>query len=320
MIRFQGVAEPRLVRFVSCFASLIRGPCRGVALPLLGMTLGLMLSGLALFSRGTPQLSVPPAGYPAMVNGEGILMSDFIAETQTETQLPFEASTAAQRNRVLRQMINQELLVQRGLVLGLPETATEVRSAMADAVNAQAAAPALAEPTTEAALYAYYLARRSHYRAIGSMTVRDLVMHVGGYLNTDQTFSQAEADAIEAVYQLRSGAPIGGVMDRYGLVDSGRGGEGPQPDFAARLRLGERLYEVASGLSSGQVSDPVPMPDGVHILVTESRQSPAPESFPEARAQVYSDYRQALVSRAQAENLRLLRSQAQILIAPGLSP
>ena len=316
MIRSQGVAEPRLVRLVSCFASLIRGPRRGVALLLLGMTIGLMLSGLALFSRGTPQLSVPPAGYAAMVNGEGILMSDFIAETQ----LPFEASTAVQRNRVLRQMINQELLVQRGLVLGLPETATEVRSAMADAVNAQAAAPALAEPTTEAALYAYYLARRSHYRAIGSMTVRDLVMHVGGYLNTDQTFSQAEADAIEAVYQLRSGAPIGGVMDRYGLVDSGRGGEGPQPDFAARLRLGERLYEVASGLSSGQVSDPVPMPDGVHILVTESRQSPAPESFPEARAQVYSDYRQALVSRAQAENLRLLRSQAQILIAPGLSP
>lgn len=247
-------------------------------------------------------------------------MSDFIAETQAETQRPFEASTAVQRDRVLRQMINQELLVQRGLVLGLPETATEVRGAMADAVNAQAAAPVLAEPTTEAALYAYYVAHRAHYRAIGSMTVQDLVMRVGGYLNTDQTFSQAEADAIEAVYQLRSGAPIEGIMERYGLVDSGRGGEGPQPDFAMRLRLGEQLYEAAGRLSGGQVSDPVPMPDGVHILVMQSRQSSAPEGFPEARAEVYSDYRRALVSRAREENLRLLRSQAQILIAQGLAP
>ena len=45
-------------------------------------------------------------------------------------------------------MINKELLVQRALVLDLPETTNEVRTNMAVGVNSQVAAPVLAyEPT-----------------------------------------------------------------------------------------------------------------------------------------------------------------------------
>jgi hypothetical protein len=49
------------------------------------------------------------------------------------------------------------------------------------------------------------------------------------------------------------------------------------------------------------------------------RRPPAVEDFPSARAQVYSDYRQSLVERTDAANLDILRHNAQILLAPGLS-
>jgi hypothetical protein len=293
---------------------------RRIALSVVGVVLGLALAATGLFQRrGPPRQTAVPPGYAALVNGRGVLMSDFISETQTETEKPFGETTAAERARVLRQMIDEELLVQRALALDLPETATEVRTALADAVDAQAAAPVLAEQPTEAALFAYYQKHRARYESYGSMQLRDLVLHVGGFQNADQTFSQADADAIEAVYQLRSGASVEHVAEHFGLVDSGREGRGAELDFAAKLHLGSQLYEIAQRMSTGQVSDPIAASDGVHVLVMEVRRAPAVEDFPTARAQVYSDYRQALVRQAERANLGILRGHAQILVTPGLS-
>ena len=292
---------------------------RSVALPAAGMVLGLALACAGMFRPASAPVETVPAGYAALVNGQGVLMTDFIEETQTDTGTPFEQTTPAQRAKVLREMIDEELLVQRAMVLDLPETTTEVRTVMADAVNAQAAAPALAAEPTDAALYAFYRKHRAHYRSYGRMQLRDLVLHVGGYLNMDQTFSQAEADAIEAAYQLRAGAPAESVMERFGMQDSGRVDSGPQLDFAAELHLGKRLYQTASGLGTGEISDPVTMPDGVHVIVMIDRQPPAVEDFPVARPQVYSDYRQWLLQQAERGNLSILRSKARILIAKGIS-
>jgi hypothetical protein len=293
---------------------------RRIALSVAGVVLGLALAAMGFFQRrGPPRQTTVPPGYAALVNGRGVLMSDFISEMQTETEKPFGETTAAERARVLRQMIDEELLVQRALALDLPETATEVRTALADAVDAQAAAPALAEQPTEAALFAYYQKHRARYESYGSMQLRDLVLHVGGFQNADQTFSQADADAIEAVYQLRSGASVEHVAEHFGLVDSGREGRGAELDFAAKLHLGSQLYQIAQRMSTGQVSDPIAASDGVHVLVMEVRRPPAVEDFPTARAQVYSDYRQALVRQAERANLGILRGHARILVTPGLS-
>ena len=292
---------------------------RGVALPVLGIVVGLSVATAGLFGRGDAPETRVPAGYVALVNGQGVLMSDFIAQTQTEMQKSFAQTTRAERAHVLMEMIDKELLVQRALVLDLPETTTEVRTTMADAVDAQAAAPALAEQPTEAALLAYYRRHRARYQSLGRMQLRDLVVHVGGYENIDQTFSQAEADAIEAVYQLRSGAPIDSVMEHFGMVDSGRVDREPTFDFAAKLHLGKRLYGVANQLSTGQVSEPVTMPDGIHVIVMLSRQPPVVEDFPQARAQVYSDYSQSRVLQADQANLEILRRQARILVVEDLA-
>lgn len=293
-------------------------PRRGVALPVLGIVIGISVAAAGLFGRGDPPQTHVPPGYAALVNGQGVLVSDFIAQMQTEIQKPFNETTSAERAHVLHEMIDKELLVQRALVLDLPETTTEVRTTMADAVDAQAAAPALAEQPTEAALFAYYRKHRSRYQSLGSMQLRDLVLRVGGYENTDQTFSQAEADAIEAVYQLRSGAPIDSVTEHFGMVDSGTVDRGMQFDFAAKLHLGERLYRVASQLATGQVSEPVMAPDGIHVIVMLNRQPPVVEAFPQARAQVYSDYSQWRVLQADQANLDILRRQARIFVAQGL--
>ncbi|MGH3026827.1 MAG: peptidyl-prolyl cis-trans isomerase, partial [Gaiellaceae bacterium] len=261
--------------------------------------------------------TVPP-GYVALVNQKGLLMSDFIAQAESLDEEPFAKTTAAQRRKVLRQMIDEELLVQRGVVLDLPETTNEVRDTMAAAVNAQVVAPLLAIEPSDAELHAFYDTHLSKYKTGGTMTVHDLVLHIGGYQNADQTVSQGEIDAAEAVYELRSGASIDYIKEHFGFVDSGRVDNSQQLDFAAKIHLGPQLYKVAETLDNGAVSDPTVAQDGIHVLVMDGRRLPSVADFSVARKQVYSDYRQAEFQRATQENLKILRSEAQILVAPGV--
>jgi parvulin-like peptidyl-prolyl isomerase len=149
------------------------------------------------------------------------------------------------------------------------------------------------------------------------MRVRDIVLHVGGYQNANQTVDQAMADAQEAAYQLRSGAALDQVMQHFSLVDSGRTKGGDEFDFAAKLHLGDKLFAVAATLTSGEISDPVVEGDGVHIVMMEERRAPRPAGINASRGTVYADYRTDQQLHARAENLKFLRSNAQILLAPG---
>ena len=103
-------------------------------------------------------------------------------------------------------MIDEELAVQRGLALDLPEQDTDVRTAISDGLTALVTAPTLANPPSDDDLRAYFNAHRANYASQGMMAVTDLVLHVGGFENADQTVDQALADAKQAIYELRSGA------------------------------------------------------------------------------------------------------------------
>ena len=283
------------------------------------MALGVLLALVGLFRTAPlPQTTVPP-GYVALVNQKGLLMSDFIAQTQVETSKPFAQTTPAERSKVLREMIDEELLVQRAMVLDIPETTNEVRGSLVSAVNAQVAAPVLAYVPSDAELRAYYDKYRQNYTGPGSMMLHDLVLHIGGFQNADQSATQAQADATEAVYQLRSGASLAYVMEHFGFVNSGRMDETEQLDFAAKLHLGDKLYAIAAQMRDGEVSEPIQEADGVHILVMVRHQFPKVADFAAVRDRVYLDFRAAASSRATQENLALLRTQAQILIAPGMA-
>ena len=294
-------------------------PQRRALLPATGIALGVLIAGFGVFRRVPPAVMAVPPGYVALVNQKGILTSDFITQSMTETGKPFEELTAAERSRVLREMIDEELLVQRALVLDLPETTTEVREAMTGGVNAQVAAPFLAEEPTDAQLRAYYDSHRPKYTTDGSMTVLDLVLHIGGYENADQSLTQARIDAAEAVYQLRAGAAVDYILEHFGFAESGRMKDGNEPDFAAKLHLGETLYAVAATLGEGEISDPVSDTDGLHILIMQRRRLPTMTDFPAARNTVYADYREDLGKAAARENIKILRSQARIVLAPGQS-
>src|SRR5262245_36777815 len=206
--------------FVSrLFSRLTHHTSRLQMLSFCGAAIGLILAVVNLLGPATPPIDVVPPGYVALVNKVPILMADFISQTEATVNTPFDEATPKQKADVLRIMIDEELLVQRALVLDLPTQDTDVREAL---VNSTINALVVSETPTDEDLLKFFNTHRADYATEGTMRYKDIVMHIGGYENANQTVDQGLADAHEAVYQLRSGASLQYVMEHFGFVNSGK--------------------------------------------------------------------------------------------------
>lgn len=261
---------------------------RSVTLASIGAVIGLITAGFALFTaRGTSTLVVPPEDV-ALVNQQPIVRSDYQALLRTLYGVAESQATPQQRRRVLDDMIQEELLVQRGLELDVAAFDPDVRMAMVSAVEQSVAADAVSRQPRTADLRAFYEAHQTRYANEGVMTLRDLV------------FPSAEAAAKGA-----------------GGRDSGKL-DGAEYYFAAKIHLGEPLFEIARRLPSGGVSGPVVLPDGVHVLHMVENRAPVARDFDSARAQVLNDYTQQAIKRLQDRQAQFLRKRANILVAKDL--
>jgi len=279
-----------------------------------GALIGLGAAGIALFTaKGTATNSVPPE-YIATVNQRPLFVSDYIYQLQTELNVSPEQATSEQRRRVLDEMIREELFVQRGLELDEPEIDPDVRNALVAAVQAQVTVEATSQLPTESELTAFYQQHLDRYSSIGYLTLADLVP-------VTATPGAPVGDSLaRAATALRDGQPLALVETQFHLKESGQV-SGEQVYFAAKLHLGDRLFAIASALTSGQVSDAAPGDDGrLHLLYMLSNNPPRPRNFTLARNEVYNDYRLELQRRITDSEFKYLRDKADIRLNPAYRP
>jgi parvulin-like peptidyl-prolyl isomerase len=275
-----------------------------------GAFTGLGIAGYGLFTAsGTSTRVVPPENL-AMVNGRPILRSDFINQLESETGRKFDQSTRAEQLKVLDEMVREELLVQRGLELDFAETDQGARNALVSAVSDSAIAEITTAEPTEAQLRAFFGARPGQWSTDGTMTIRHLLLPTSAGVPSDAALGRAAA----AVQALRSGAPVEQVSARFGLTAVPPDDE--QYYFAVQYRLGDALFDRVRALAAGAVSDPFALADGVHVIQVLSNHPPVPLGFEAARAQVRTDYVEAMQTQLMDNTVRFLRRRARILIAP----
>lgn len=278
---------------------------RSFFLGLCGAVIGLLLAGYALFTaRGTSTLRVP-AEDVALVNQQPISRSDYLLQLQSLYSVEFSHATQEQRQKVLNDMIREELFVQRGKELDVASTDPDVRNALVNAVELEIAADAITSQPTEAALRSYYQAHPERYASEGIMTVEDYVFPANG---------AAVSQAIDA---LKIHAPTPDLIARFGGKSSGKAGD-EEFYFAAKIHLGDRLFEAARGLPQGGVSAPIEVPDGIHVLYMQKNVKPTLQDFATARVQVLSDYRNERIRRLTTGDEAFLRKRANIRIADDL--
>ena len=268
-----------------------------------GALLGLLMAGYSLFTaRGTSTLAVPPEDV-ALVNQQPISRSDYLQQLQTLYGVDLGHATAEQRRRVLDDMIREELFVQRGKELDVASTDPDVRSAMVNSVEQEIAADALTAQPSETQLRSYYAAHRARYASEGVMNVRDYV------------FAPSDSKAaVEAAAALRSGVPGAAVLAKWRASDSGKTAD-DEFYFAAKIHLGDALFEAAKDLPDGGVSAPIERADGIHVLHMLKNKKPVPFEYAAARDQALTDFRNEAIGHLRTGDEGFLRKRANVLIA-----
>jgi parvulin-like peptidyl-prolyl isomerase len=274
---------------------------RSLMLMTFGAAAGLVLAGYSLFTAHSTTTLFVPADDVALVNQQPITRADYYAQIQTDYSLDFPATTKEQRQKVLNDMIREELFVQRGKELDVGETDPDVRAATVNAVEQMAAADVMTEKPDQRKLRAYYDAHRDRYAEEGLMTVADLV------------FASAN-DAGEAMDAIRGGAPVTSALTRFHGRDSGKE-HGEDFYFAARIHLGDALFGVARALPAGGIGGPVKLADGFHLLAMAKNTPPKLRDFETALPQLLNDYRNDEIKRVTQAYNAFLKKRANILIA-----
>ena len=276
-------------------------PRRSLLLCAAGAVIGLLIAGFGLFTaQGTRTASVPPEN-AAIVNGVPVLRADLIAQVRTLYEVDLAQATRVQKRQALDDMIREELYVQRGVEMGLPNDDIDVRAALVGATEAQVAQDARTALPAEAELRAWYAAHPALYATQGTMTLHEWIV-------PDAT------TAARAVAALRGGADPRSLT----LRSSGRVDDGEEFYFAARIHLGDTLFRIARGMRDGEVADPVAAGDGHHLLQMVRNRPPRAIAFDEARDKVLRDFLADKIARLQRGNERFLRKRADVTIAADL--
>jgi parvulin-like peptidyl-prolyl isomerase len=291
------------------------GARRSLIMLAIGAAIGLGIAGFGLFTaKGTQSHTVPPE-MAALVNQQPILISDFTTQLQSEFGIPITKATEAQKRKVLNDMINEELMVQRGQEMNLASSDPDVRSALVAGVELQNSANVIAKQPTHEEMLAYYNQHKDRYRTQGVLTLRDLVLAP----TATRTLEQTKAVMAEVSKALKAGQSVDAVKAKYGLTETNKV-NGEELDFAAKIHLGDTLYAAVVDSTPGFISEPVADKDGVHVMAVGKRIPSVQLTFDQASNQVFTDFKKDAQDAVQAANIRFLKSKAEIMLQKGYVP
>lgn len=262
------------------------------------------LAGLALAAgdllQGGPGGELPPQAVARVgevyISGERYaqLLHDLASDRR-------EPLAEDDRRFVVQRLIDEELLIQRGLDLGLAVSEPGVRKSLAASVIAQVAAEAAAAPVAEAALRDLYRADPGFFAVDGRYRVR--------WFTPDQPGAAGHARAAAVRGAWEAGAAAGFAHGSVPLPDS------LLPPAKLQDYLGAELTRQVMRLAPGQIVGPVHAGGAWHVLQLLDHEAGAVPTYAAARSMVEAEYRRRRGDAALRDYLRRLRGEAEIEVA-----
>jgi parvulin-like peptidyl-prolyl isomerase len=275
----------------------------------LGAVLGLLLAASGLL-RGT---AVPsdklPDGVVARVNDAPLLTADFerlVAGLESDTRSVADSDT---RERVLDRMIDEELLVQRGLELGLAVRDRRVRGDLSSAVIRSVVIEAEQREPSPADLSRFFAKNVAFFTQPGRIHVQQIFFRV----RTPDEDAVAASRAAKAFARLDAGEDFANVRTDGDPVIS-KIPDALLPETKLRDYIGPAALRAALELEVGAPSQPVRSGVGYHILLLVERESANVPSFAEIEPQVRAEWRRRAGDEALRNYLDELRNRADLVV------
>lgn len=288
-------------------------PRRALLWLALGCAAGVALSAWGLLADA-PSQALPESAV-ARVNG-ALIRSDayhrLVAALAADLRGPV---TPELRRRVLDRMIEEELLVQRGLELGLAASDRRVRADLSSAVIRSVVVEAEDESPGEGALRRFYRKQAAFFTRPGRFRVAQIYFRAPAPGGAGEEAARRRAE--------RARARIAEGEDFESLRAAGDAEVSPLPDALlppAKLRdyLGPTALQAVMALAPGETSAPLRGAGGFRIFRLLQREPPRLPPFEEIREQVQAEWRRRAGDEALRRYLDELRERAEVAVRPQL--
>jgi parvulin-like peptidyl-prolyl isomerase len=273
-----------------------------------GAVLGLVLAMAGLLGSREPGLTLPGSAV-ARVNDAVIRRDDYqrlLAGVERDTKEPV---TDAVRTRVLDRLIEEELLVQRALELGLARADRRVRADLVSAMITSVTANAEEREPDADELRDFYAEERDFFTQPGRLRVRQIFFRVRDFSQD----AEAAARAARASEKLRAGEAFAEVVRALGDEEVAPLPQALLPPQKLLEYLGPTALRAALALGPGDVSDPVRSGTGYHVLQLVESEPSRVADFDEIEALVRVEWTRRTGERALREYLDDLRARAEIV-------
>lgn len=275
-----------------------------LAAALFGLVLALLTGGIS------DQQRLSEAGAIARINDRHIDRTEFAAAYQALLADKSKPPTKADKRLVLDRLIEEELLVQRGLEIGLLDGDASVRKTIAMAVIEFVLAQSGSDALSEANLRNYYAENKVRFTPASRLQIAQIYVP---YNEEETAVNAALLDTIRTA--LRNGVDFSDVASQYGTAILPELPRIMLTPAKMTEYLGPELTQAAARLPQGAISDALPGPTGWHFLKVIRNQPGLAPTYESIRPQIIDALRRARDDAALRDYLTWLANRADISLA-----
>ncbi len=272
-----------------------------------GAALGLAAAAFGLM-RGDPASQGLPAHAIAAVNGEILRVEEYERAVQALASDRRGPIGEKEKRHVLNRLLEEELLVQRGLELGLARHDRRVRGNLVSAVIQAVVQQTEQTEPGDSDVQAFYEENRDYFTRTGRLFVQQILVRGPPTRGEDEARARAE----EAAQRLRGGDSFDAVNERLGDPQVARLPADLLPATKLREYLGPTATRAAMALEPGGVSDPARSATGYHVLQLVDREEGRVPPLEEIEKEVRAELRRRAGDVALREYLDELRDRADV--------
>jgi hypothetical protein len=266
----------------------------------LGLALGLLF---VLVSVLTPSWDTTrDAEVVATVNGAPITLEKFQSYLQSLSEDRKNPLRSGDSAYILQRIIEEELLVQRGVEVGMLESDKRSRAALVNAMISMTTTAAEAKAPGEEALLEFYQDNLDYFTATSRLRVRQLVV------KNDDNGQKARL----AHQRLVSGDDFYAVSRELGSPVALSVPDSLLPPAKLREYLGPTLTMMLSQQSAGFISEPQLMDSGYRIIQLVENEVSKPLEMETVREQLEAEFVRRAGDKALKEYLDWLKQRADI--------
>jgi parvulin-like peptidyl-prolyl isomerase len=282
-------------------------PRRPLAWLAAGAAAGVAVAAWGLLGTDARRAGLPD-GAIASVNGTLLYVADYsrlVEGVESDTREP---ASPELRRRVLDRMIEEELLVQRGVELGLVESDRRVRADITQAMIQSIVVETEDETPAEDELRRFYVEEAGFFTQPGRVRAGQVFLRVA--LASDEAARLARAT--EAQQRLLAGEPLDRVRAELGDEEVSPIPDALLPPAKLREYVGPTALRAVMELAPGAISAPVRSGMGLHVFQLIEREEARVPPFEDVAAQVRAEWVRRAGDRALRGYLDDLRESARV--------